>query len=72
MELLGENYGSRVRDVEINGPWSMDLSGGTHVDTTALIGSLTLLVEQSVGSGNRRVEPFVGLDAFRHQAAERA
>ncbi|WP_136610569.1 alanine--tRNA ligase [Sinomonas albida] len=72
MALFGENYGSRVRVVEINGPWSMELCGGTHVDTTALIGSLTLLGEQSVGSGNRRVEAFVGLDAFRHQAAERA
>jgi alanyl-tRNA synthetase len=72
MALFGENYGSRVRVVEINGPWSMELCGGTHVDTTALIGSLTMLGEQSVGSGNRRVEAFVGLDAFRHQAAERA
>ncbi|WP_235778576.1 alanine--tRNA ligase [Sinomonas notoginsengisoli] len=72
MALFGENYGSRVRVVEINGPWSMELCGGTHVDTTALIGSLTLLGEQSVGSGNRRVEAYVGLDAFRHQAAERA
>jgi alanyl-tRNA synthetase len=72
MALFGENYGSRVRVVEINGPWSMELCGGTHVDATALIGSLTLLGEQSVGSGNRRVEAYVGLDAFRHQAAERA
>ncbi|MDQ4491480.1 alanine--tRNA ligase [Sinomonas sp. ASV486] len=72
MALFGENYGSRVRVVEINGPWSMELCGGTHVDQTALIGSLTLLGEQSVGSGNRRVEAYVGLDAFRHQAAERA
>ncbi|BCT76347.1 alanine--tRNA ligase [Sinomonas cyclohexanicum] len=72
MALFGENYGSRVRVVEINGPWSMELCGGTHVDSTALIGSLTLLGEQSVGSGNRRVEAYVGLDAFRHQAAERA
>ncbi|MDQ0261515.1 alanine--tRNA ligase [Sinomonas atrocyanea] len=72
MALFGENYGSRVRVVEINGPWSMELCGGTHVDSTALIGSLTMLGEQSVGSGNRRVEAYVGLDAFRHQAAERA
>jgi alanyl-tRNA synthetase len=72
MALFGENYGSRVRVVEINGPWSMELCGGTHVNSTALIGSLTMLGEQSVGSGNRRVEAYVGLDAFRHQAAERA
>ncbi|GAA1050469.1 alanine--tRNA ligase [Arthrobacter russicus] len=72
MALFGENYGSRVRVVEIDGAWSRELCGGTHVDTTSLIGSLTLLGEQSVGSGNRRVEAFVGMDAFRHLAAERA
>ncbi|NYE94326.1 alanyl-tRNA synthetase [Psychromicrobium silvestre] len=72
MALFGENYGNRVRVVEIDGAWSRELCGGTHVSNTALIGSLTLLGEQSVGSGNRRVEAFVGLDAFRHLAAERA
>ncbi|MFC8302468.1 alanine--tRNA ligase [Specibacter sp. NPDC057265] len=72
MALFGENYGSEVRVVEIDGAWSRELCGGTHVDSTSRIGSLTLLGEQSVGSGNRRVEAFVGMDAFRHQAAERA
>lgn len=72
MALFGENYGSRVRVVEIDGAWSRELCGGTHVDATSRIGSLTLLGEQSVGSGNRRVEAFVGMDAFRHLAAERA
>src|SRR5699024_9886127 len=33
--------------------------------------TLALLNEQSVGSGNRRVEALVGLDAFEHFAAER-
>ncbi|HSU70732.1 MAG TPA: DHHA1 domain-containing protein, partial [Micrococcaceae bacterium] len=72
MALFGENYGSEVRVVEIDGAWSRELCGGTHVSNTSLIGSLTLLGEQSVGSGNRRVEAFVGMDAFRHLAAERA
>ncbi len=70
--LFGENYGSDVRVVEIDGAWSRELCGGTHVASTSLIGSLTLLGDQSVGSGNRRVEAFVGMDAFRHLAAERA
>ncbi|KLU09858.1 alanine--tRNA ligase [Kocuria sp. SM24M-10] len=69
--LFGEKYGDRVRVVEMNGPWSRELCGGTHVGATAQIGSLTLLTEQSVGSGNRRVEALVGLDSFRHLAAER-
>jgi alanyl-tRNA synthetase len=72
MALFGENYGSEVRVVEIDGAWSRELCGGTHVSNTSLIGSLSLLGEQSVGSGNRRVEAFVGMDAFRHLAAERA
>ena len=71
MSLFGEKYGERVRVVEMNGPWSRELCGGTHVGGTAQIGSLTLLTEQSVGSGNRRVEALVGLDSFRHLAAER-
>ncbi|XNZ01237.1 alanine--tRNA ligase [Micrococcus luteus] len=71
MSLFGEKYGDRVRVVEINGDFSRELCGGTHVNRTAEIGSLTLLGEQSVGSGNRRVEALVGLDAFRHLATER-
>ncbi|MFJ6278659.1 alanine--tRNA ligase [Arthrobacter subterraneus] len=70
--LFGEAYGDRVRVVEIDGAWSRELCGGTHVEATSHIGTLTLLGEQSVGSGNRRVEALVGLDAFRHAAAERA
>lgn len=72
MALFGEAYGDKVRVVEIDGAWSRELCGGTHVDATAEVGSLTLLGEQSVGSGNRRVEAFVGMEAFRHLAAERA
>ncbi|WP_299165753.1 alanine--tRNA ligase [uncultured Arthrobacter sp.] len=70
--LFGEAYGDRVRVVEIDGEWSRELCGGTHVESTSLIGTLTLLGDQSVGSGNRRVEALVGMDAFRHAAAERA
>ena len=72
MSLFGEKYGSAVRVVEMNGAWSRELCGGTHVPTTSRIGQLTLLSEASVGSGNRRVEALVGMEAFRHGAAERA
>ena len=71
MSLFGEKYGDRVRVVEIDGAWSRELCGGTHVTSTAEIGTLALLGEQSVGAGNRRVEALVGLDAFEHFAAER-
>ncbi|OAH44916.1 alanine--tRNA ligase [Dietzia cinnamea] len=72
MALFGENYGSTVRVVEIGGPFSMELCGGTHVSSSAQIGPVSLLGEASVGSGIRRVEAYVGMDAYRHQARERA
>ncbi|MDO4916691.1 MAG: alanine--tRNA ligase [Rothia sp. (in: high G+C Gram-positive bacteria)] len=71
MSLFGEKYGDVVRVVEMGGDFSRELCGGTHVNSSAEIGSLTLLTEQSVGSGNRRVEALVGLDSFNHLASER-
>lgn len=71
MSLFGEKYGDVVRVVEIGGEFSRELCGGTHVGSSAEIGSLTLLTEGSVGSGNRRVEALVGLNSFNHLAAER-
>jgi alanyl-tRNA synthetase len=71
MSLFGEKYGDVVRVVEINGEFSRELCGGTHVGSSAEIGSLSLISEASVGSGNRRVEALVGLDSFNHLASER-
>jgi alanyl-tRNA synthetase len=72
MALFGENYPDEVRVVEIGGPFSLELCGGTHVGRSAQIGPVTILGESSVGSGVRRVEAYVGLDSFRHLAKERA
>src|SRR5664280_2489602 len=72
MAMFGEKYGSRVRMVEMGGPWSRELCGGTHVERSSQIGLLSLLGEQSVGAGVRRVEAFVSQDAFSHLARERA
>lgn len=72
MALFGEQYPDQVRVVEIGGPFSLELCGGTHVGNSAQIGPVTILGESSVGSGVRRVEAYVGLDSFRHLARERA
>ncbi len=72
MAMFGEAYPDEVRVVEIGGPFSLELCGGTHVHNSAQIGPVTILGESSVGSGVRRVEAYVGLESFRHLAKERA
>ncbi len=69
MMLFGEKYGDRVRVVDM-GDYSRELCGGTHVDRTGEIGMIKVLSEASIGSGVRRVDALVGLDAFRHLSRE--
>ncbi|WP_420367867.1 alanine--tRNA ligase [Curtobacterium sp. L1-20] len=69
--LFGEKYGAEVRMVDIGGPWSRELCGGTHVASSAQVGLVNLVGESSVGSTNRRVEALVGLEGFRDLAVER-
>ena len=72
LALFGETYDEEVRVVEMGGPWSRELCGGTHVQHSSQVGLVTLTTESSVGSGVRRVEAFVGIEAFRFLAAERS
>jgi alanyl-tRNA synthetase len=67
--MFGEKYGEQVRIVEI-GDYSRELCGGTHVPRSSVIGMVKLLGEASIGSGVRRVEALVGLDAFKYLARE--
>ncbi|WP_048556208.1 alanine--tRNA ligase, partial [Nostocoides japonicum] len=72
LALFGETYDEQVRVVEIGGPWSRELCGGTHVQHSSQVGPLTVTGESSVGSGVRRIEAFVGMEAMRYLAKERA
>ena len=68
---FGEKYGEQVRVVTI-GDYSKELCGGTHVHNTAQLGLVKLLGESSIGSGVRRVEALVGVDAYSYLAREHA
>ena len=69
--LFGETYDESVRVVQIGGPWSRELCGGTHVSRSSQVGLVSLIGEASVGSGSRRLEAYVGFEAFQFLAAER-
>lgn len=71
LALFGETYDEEVRVVEIGGPWSRELCGGTHVAHSSQVGAISLTGESSVGSGVRRVEAMVGIDALRYLGKER-
>ena len=60
LALFGETYGEKVRVIEIGGPWSRELCGGTHVRSSSQIGTVVRhlgvvgRVGQSPGRGRHR------------------
>jgi alanyl-tRNA synthetase len=70
--LFGETYDESVRVIQIGGPWSRELCGGTHVSRSSQVGLVSIIGEASVGSGSRRLEAYLGFEAFQALAAERA
>ena len=77
--LFGEKYGDEVRVVSMgtvegeNGavlPYSIELCGGTHARRTGDIGLVTLVAENAVSSGVRRLEALTGAAARRQLRGE--
>ncbi len=65
-QFFGDKYGDVVRVVQIGGEakaldgYSIELCGGTHVNTTQEIGQLIIKKEEAVASGVRRIEAVCG------------
>ena len=61
LAFFDEKYDHEVRTIKIDAPWSYELCGGTHMESTGGIGLFKIVSENGIGSGNRRLFATTGI-----------
>ncbi len=64
-----EKYGDKVRVIKID-EYSLELCGGTHVNSTGELGICKIIDESGIGAGMRRIEALTGHRALDFVAAQ--
>ncbi len=63
LAFFGDTYENDVRTIRIDPPWSYELCGGTHMESTGGIGTFIITSEAGIGSGVRRIFAVTGIGA---------